>query len=297
MAKNKSLRASRMGAWGFTLLTVFFALGAAFSFNAMLEGSKYDNIPLQNVLVAAKDIEKFGEITRDSVKIVRWPVSAVPVGAFSSVEEFLGPESAPIPRKSREKRFANEPILLQRLAGKESNTELATLLAPGQRAFSIEVDGRLTRSRMIYPSAYVDVLTTIRREDTRESVSRIILQRIKVIALNGSTDLNDSPEEQRGREVDIVTFGLSPEEGEMLTLASRQGQIDLMLRNTADSESVESQGTTPQKLLNVEERVSLEAPRPAPRRRRRQRSFRDTPSPPQQRNFGGGRRSQTFELQ
>ena len=77
-----------MGAWGFTLLTVFFALGAAFSFNAMLEGSKYDNIPLQNVLVAAKDIEKFGEITRDSVKIVRWPVSAVPVGAFSSVEEF-----------------------------------------------------------------------------------------------------------------------------------------------------------------------------------------------------------------
>ena len=294
MAKSKSIRASRMGALGFTFITLVCALLTAFSFNRMLEGSKFDNIILDDIVVAKQNIEQFGTFTAETVKIVRWPRDALPEGAFGSIEELLGTETNPQSPKSRERLLANEPVLRHRLAGRESNTELATLLRRGQRAFSIEIDSRMTRSRMIYPNACVDVLTTIRREDTRESVSRTILQLVKVLAVNGSTD-GGTREGEEERDVDIVTFSVNPEQGEMITLASRQGQIDLTLRSCEDQGLIESEGTSPRKLLNVQETVSLEAPRAPVRRRRPRRSFRDeTPSTP---NRQLGRRGRTRTIQ
>ncbi|MEZ4464164.1 MAG: Flp pilus assembly protein CpaB [bacterium] len=254
-ARKGAARASKVGALGFTLLALVLTVITALLLSQMMGGSQYNTEPVKPVVVAARDIPASERINEDHLKVVQWPEGSVPEGAFSSLDDFLGPN----PRVPVTTVFAGEPLLKQRLASASQGTGMAAQVPPGYRGFPVPVDSWVAEARLVYPGAMVDVLTTINQQAERRTYTKTVLQRVKVLALDGMVDaaeLAARDEKSKaaggggtGARKAVVTLLVTPEQDELLALASREGQVDLALRNTSDDSVVETMGVDPYMLL------------------------------------------------
>jgi hypothetical protein len=71
-------RAARTGALGFTALALVLTALTAWLLSRVFGQGQYANEPLQNVVVAARDLPATEVINEDDLKIAALPVSAVP---------------------------------------------------------------------------------------------------------------------------------------------------------------------------------------------------------------------------
>ena len=75
-------------------------------------------------------------------------------------------------------------MLSQKLASKDAGSGLAALLPSGMLAVAVRVDDVVGVAGFIYPGNSVDVIVTMRpRESSSQPVSKIVLQKIKVLAV------------------------------------------------------------------------------------------------------------------
>lgn len=256
-------RASKVGALGFTLLALVLTLLTAFLLAQMIGGSQYAGEPVKEIVVAAKTIEPSERITEDHLKMVKWPASSVPDGAFTSVDQILGPNS----RVPVNTILTNEVLVEEKLASAATGTGMAGLVPRNYRAFPIPVDRWFADAKLVYPGAVVDIMTTIQNVAERKVSTKMVLQRVRVLAVNGAVDVvgQAAKEDQNnrpgatGNERAVVTLLVTPEQAEALALASREGKIDLTLRNTGDEGLVETFGMTPLELLGQADPEELEA--------------------------------------
>src|SRR6185436_1713933 len=97
----------------------------------------------------------------------------------------------------------------------------------------------------IMPGTLVDVVVVITPEEPtngRGPISKIVLQNIKVLA-NGQNI--DKPENERdANSVKAVTLQVTPEEAEKLALASSEGRLQLVMRNSIDQDNEETRALT-----------------------------------------------------
>src|SRR5499427_6010612 len=91
------------------------------------------SIPTKPVVVAAADLDVGAELTRDDIRIIDWPANAVPAGAFKDPKELMG-RGLVLPV------IQNEPILPNKLAGKDAGGGLPPAIPPGLRAVSVRVN-------------------------------------------------------------------------------------------------------------------------------------------------------------
>jgi pilus assembly protein CpaB len=116
------------------------------------------------------------------------------------------------------------------------------------RAAAVRVDDVVWVAGFLHPGDTVDVIATIRHEGTNNTSSKVILQRIKVLAVGKELD-------QRSRSADkvvpatVATLMVDAEESERLALAATQGKILLTLRSGADVDVVATRGVNPASLL------------------------------------------------
>jgi pilus assembly protein CpaB len=325
--KGGGARASRLGALGFTAVALVMTLLTAFLLARVMGDSKYANEPMREVVVAAKDIPASEVITEDHLKIVQWPVSSVPEGAFTRerMRDILGPQS----RVPVSTILAGEVVLEARLASPKAGTGMASLVPPTMRAFPIPVDPWVAQARLVYPGAVVDVLATLRNAMDRKPSTKLVLQKVPVLAVDGAVDAasaaaNDQRKNSGGVDKKaVVTLLVTPEQAESLALSSREGTVDLMLRNAGDDGIVETLGITPSELLGIPDEAEMEqaanvvatdarvredARRPEPAAAPRRRAPAPTPtsgrrSPAEEaaarqaeENMGGGGGSKTIRL-
>ncbi|MCA9537489.1 MAG: Flp pilus assembly protein CpaB [Myxococcales bacterium] len=287
-------RAARFGALGFTLLALALTGLTALLLARLMSGGQYAGEPTEPVVVARRTIAAAERINEDHLKVIRWPASAVPEGAFASIDALLGPD----PRVPLQTVLAGEPVLQSRLASPGAGTGMASLVPPDLRAFPIPVDRWIADARLVYPQAVVDVLTTVRAPGDRYATTKVVLQNVRVLAVDGLSDAAELArrlEEGRSGGADrrsVVTLLVNPEEAEVLALASREGKVDLMLRNAGDARTVSTFGLTVSELLGeadpseveaalagqraLERQVEATTAEPEPPRRRR----RPRPTPP-----------------
>lgn len=107
------------------------------------------------------------------------------------------------------------------------------------RAVSIPVDTVSSVNNLIQPNDNVDVIGTFRFPDLRgdsmkDTVTKTILQDVKVLAVGKSWRAGDTAEGP-GRSYSTVTLQLMPDEVEMVIFASQKGKITLSLRNYNDT--------------------------------------------------------------
>ncbi len=163
------------------------------------------------IFVAAADIPMGDRLTPESVKLQQWPKDRTPAGAISKIEDIKD-------RRVRTKLYAGEPILENRLVGKGVNEQGATAMIPvGYRVVPVKVDLVSGGSDLILPGDRVDVMVHLVRDKSRgidETVTRTILQDIKVFAVNDTLDIEKEKDEQVDPRQDDFLVGHSRTSGQ-----------------------------------------------------------------------------------
>src|SRR5512137_1103677 len=232
-AADRKTRRAAVRAALFLGLAVVAAVGSAVLLTRYMEArTAAARVPTRAVMVAAVDLPVGTELRAEHLRPVDWPVSSAPEGAFA--------EAAALEGKVVSVRMVKgEPVLLVKLAG--SGGGLSALLPPGMRAAAVRVDDVVGVAGFLHPGDTVDVIATIRHEGTNNTSSKVILQRIKVLAVGKELD-------QRSRSTDkvvpatVATLMVDAEESERLALAATQGKILLTLRSGADVDVVATRG-------------------------------------------------------
>src|SRR2546422_10048590 len=102
------------------------------------------------------------------------------------------------------------------------------------------------------PGTLVDVVVVIDPGDRgqQDPISKIVLQNIKVLA-NGQNI--DKPDNQReANSVKAITLQVTPEQAEKLALASSEGKLQLVMRNSVDQGDEKTPGVNKRGLLSGE---------------------------------------------
>ena len=124
--------------------------------------------------------------------------------------------------------YSGEPILDNRLAPMGSGGGLAATIKEGMRACAIKVDEVVGVAGFVTPGMRVDVLVSGVPPDqgnSQETQTRTILQNIEV--LSAGQDIQKDAE-GKPQSVQVVNLLVTPEQAQILALASNQMKIQLV---------------------------------------------------------------------
>jgi pilus assembly protein CpaB len=185
----------------------------------------------QPIFVAMTDIGLGDLVTANLLKLEQWPKDKVPQGALARIEDIEG-------RRARTKLFAGEPILDGKLLGKGASEQGATALIPkGYRVVTVKVDLVSGGSSLILPGDRVDVMVHLVKDTNREiseTVTRTILQDIKVFAVNDVLGLENKADGGKSIAAKTISLLVTPEQAAKVMLASQMGSIQLVMRSPED---------------------------------------------------------------
>ncbi len=201
-----------------------------------------DLVPSQEIVIAVADLEIGAVVDATSLRLEPWPIDRIPEGSFSDVNEVV--ERVPISRI-----LAREPVLGRRLAAAGSGVGLSPKVPDGMRALSVRVDDLNSLSGFVMPEARVDVLLTgTPSAGSNAKMTRTILSNVRVLSAGENLEPDSTGKPQR---VAVVTILVTPEQGEMVTLATSHGRIQLVLRNNGDDSIAETNGVRENELFGL----------------------------------------------
>ncbi len=199
-----------------------------------------DKVP---IYVALKDIEINDLIPPEALKREPWPKDRVPPGAITKLEQIKG-------RRARQKIFAGEPILEQKLLPKGEKAARPTdYVPPGYRVVAVRVDAQATGGYLVKPGDRVDLIVHMKKNPARniyEETTKTFLQNVKVFAVDNVYVQRDGKKVTAAKTVSLL---LTPEEAEKVTFASQLGKIVLALRPPGDETQVVTRGVTVNEML------------------------------------------------
>jgi len=233
------------------VLAVSVGGGLAYATWNMIQNApvKTVSIASQPVVVAATDLQLGTELRQEDLEVIeQWPSTAVPQGAFSKKSDIVG-------RGLIMPVIENEPILPMKLASKEAGSGLPPVIPPGLRAMSVRVNEVIGVAGYVLPGTRVDVLATASPDEKRQNMtSKVVLTNVQV--LTAGTKLEQTGNDGKPQQVNVVTLLVTPEEAERLTLASTEGKIQLALRNPLDPSAPATPGVRPAGLLGTEPKTT-----------------------------------------
>jgi pilus assembly protein CpaB len=189
-----------------------------------------------SVIVAANDV-KLGSILKSSDLTTTQMVGPLPKGAIVKPENAVG-------RGVISDLYQGEPILDSRLAAPGSGGGLAATIRAGMRACAVKVDEVVGVAGFVTPGMRVDVLIsgTPPGPNSMNDGPKVktLLQNIEV--LSAGTDIQKD-NEGKPQQVQVVNLLVNPEQAELLSLASNQTKIQLVLRNPLDTEETHPPGS------------------------------------------------------
>jgi pilus assembly protein CpaB len=237
------------------LAAVAFGLIAAVSVSRYLANAQEYTRNLSNVVIAKTDIEIGSRIIQEQLTVAQFPRSVAPEGTYSKIDERL------IGRIAITKISAREPLTESRLAPEGSAAGLSAIIPEGYRAMNVRVDDVVGISGFIMPGTLVDIVVTIEPPENaqkRERISKIVLQNIKVLA-NGA-NLDKPKNEKEAERVRAVTLQVTPDQAEKLALASTEGRLQLVMRNSIDQGDEVTQGANKETLLRGDRATPIPEP-------------------------------------
>jgi len=191
-------------------------------------------------LVAAHNLE-LGVIIKDpDVKDAPW-LGTLPPNAVLKREDIIG-------RGVTTTIYADEPILENRLAPKGAGGGLAAMIPSGMRAVAVRVNDVVGVAGFVVPGMRVDVLISGSPpgNNSQGNQTRTLLQNIEVLSA-GQDFKKDAEGKPLG--VGVVNLLVTPDQAEMLSLASNQTTIQLVLRNPLDTQMAKTPGTAVSELF------------------------------------------------
>lgn len=210
--------------------------------------------PTDQVVVADLDITPGTALVARMLRTNRWPRDIVPSKAVRNPKDVEGRVAlVPITR--------GEPILLSKLAPEGTAAGLGGLLDPNKLAVTVRVDDVSGVAGFINPGDRVDLLVDIPAGEGKEHFSKILLQNLKILSKG---QIWDQTGEKKPEVKTTVTLEVTPEEAEIINLATNQGKIRLALRNQLNQGTFYTKGVLSSQLA-YQRPVSAAEPKEAPR--------------------------------
>ena len=237
------------------LAAVAFGLIAAVSVSRYLANAQEYTKNLSSVVIAKTDIEVGERLIAEQLSVAQFPRNVAPDGVFRQIDEKL------VGRIAVTRISAREPITENRLAPEGSAAGLSAIIPEGFRAMNVRVDDVVGISGFIMPGTLVDILVVIEPPENtqnRERVSKIVLQNIKVLA-NGA-NLDKPKNEKEAERVKTVTLQVTPDQAEKLALATSEGRLQLVMRNSIDQGDEVTPGANKRTLLSGERAIPVPDP-------------------------------------
>lgn len=225
------------------LLTVlvisFIVAGSCALLVYRLVGSRMSSTRMSStsrVVAAAGDI-KLGTILTAANLTTIQIAGTLPKGAILKPEDAVG-------RGAITNLYQGEPLLESRLASLGSGGGLAATIRQGMRACAVKVDEVVGVAGFVTPGMRVDVVISGIPPGPPNPAEgpevRTLLQNIEV--LSAGTDIQKD-NESKPQQVKVVNLLVTPEQAEVLSLASNETHIQLVLRNPLDTQVAQMPGT------------------------------------------------------
>ena len=209
-----------------------------------------------DVVVAKVEIPVGSRIIPEQLGIAQFPADVTPVGAIAKIDENL------IGRVVVTSISPKDPVTEAKLAPVGSLGGLSSVIPEGYRAMTVKVDDVVGVSGFIMPGTLVDIVVVIqppKGSANEEMISKIVLQNIKVLASGQNIDKPKNDREVE-RSVRAVTLQVTPEQAEKLALASSEGKLQLVMRNSVDQADEQTSGANKRTLLNGERATLVPEP-------------------------------------
>jgi pilus assembly protein CpaB len=241
---------------GLTMLVVALVAGLA----AVVLASRWiqsQAADTGHIAVAAVDVEIGAKLAPEMVKLVAWPPSSIPPGAFSTSEKLVG-------RVVKSSVARGEPLIEGKLAPDGTKGGLSAVVAEGKRAMTVRVNDVVGVAGFALPGNYVDIMVNTQNDgpkvnDKDKSISKIVLERILVLAVAQEANRDET----KPKVVNAVTLEVTPDQAEKLDLARSVGTLSLVLRNQVDPKPAATDGATKATLLKEDPSpVAQPAPKP-----------------------------------
>ena len=203
------------------------------------EGSPVTTV---DVVVAQQSLPLGTRLTRDHVKLVKWPADTQLTGAFATVNEVID-------RGLIATVVENEPLTAAKLAPLGAGAGLPPSIPAGMRAVSVKVNEVIGVAGFVVPGTRVDVMVTLmNRQAQQDSMTRVVVSNVQVLTAGTRYDQENAKD---GKPIPstVVTLLVSPEDGERIGLAASEGQIMLTLRNPLDTSPTTTTGVRTAGLL------------------------------------------------
>lgn len=195
------------------------------------------------ICVVMKDISLGEPLSAKVLRLEPWPKDKIPAGALTRIEDAEG-------RCTRQRLYAGEPILENKLFAKGDSRANASMLIPkGLRVVPVRVDA-VSGGNLILPGDRVDVLVYLSHSaGIQETSTKTILEDIKVFAVNDQFNQDTKDSDEKSIKAATISLLVTPEQAEKVTLASELGKIRLVMRGHEDDSHPASKGVSPRELF------------------------------------------------
>lgn len=202
-------------------------------------------VKTEAVVFAKTNIAERRVVSGDVLELRQVPVTAIHPRAARQMEEVANRVAvAPI--------FADEQVLVTKLAPLGVNVGLSFVLPKDKRAMTIAVNEVIGVAGFVFPGDRVDVVGTVTVKDV--SFTKMVLQGVEVLAI--AQKVEQKPGEEP-RVTTSATLALTPDQTEVLAQIDNSGKVRLALRPYGVAEKVQTAGMT------VEAALGRKAPQPA----------------------------------
>jgi pilus assembly protein CpaB len=209
----------------------------------------------KELVVATRELPMGAKITAGDVRLIDYPEQAYPAGGFDSIDNVLE-------RSVMQPILVNEPVVGGRVTEPGAGVGLAPRIPEGMRAVAVAVNQVSSVSGFILPGSKVDVLLTGQPLSEEGRATTTVIENLEVLSTAHKVEPGA---DGRPENVPVVNLLVTPEQAELLTLASAQGRLQLVLRNGRDEDVVETRGVRERQMfaMDWEAGGGGGAPRPA----------------------------------
>jgi pilus assembly protein CpaB len=201
---------------------------------------------VEEVLVAARDINPGDVLVDDDFRWEQWPKSVIDPRFVVKSAAGEDPLAGYRDTMARRQIMLGEPLNSAAIVKRGDVGVTSAVLAPGMRTVTIDVSPRTGAAGLILPNDHVDVflVSDVRSlsgvpEDVgldllRQTAAEAILRDIKVIAVNQALTHPDGT--GPGINAQTITLEVTSEQAQKVLVAAQMGQVVLTLRSWAKND-------------------------------------------------------------
>jgi len=212
-----------------------------------------------DVIVMKKKVVYGQKLTKNDIKLVKWPVNSLPEGVFqypAAKTKDGKPGIDLFPKDSDKLRSVlrtmevNEPVMAIKVTEPGQDAGITSRLSPGMRAFAIKVDVSSGVSGFLRPGDRVDVYWTGTPPNSNSGgkITQLIESSVSLIAIDQSAN-DDISGANIAR---TVTVEATPQQVAALAQAQGSGRLSLALVGTGDISEIGEIKMSQRDLLGIE---------------------------------------------